>query len=467
MAESVDIWAISAVDGRYRKDLEVLRPLVSEGALNRFRIMVEASWALELAEIPQIAALMKLGGDAKACLSDLEAGEVSETMIEQVKETEAKTNHDVKAVEYVLRHMLEARGVADTVLPWIHFACTSEDINNLSYALMLKETRARVLVPVMDEVIAGIRALAETHRAVPMLSRTHGQTASPTTLGKEMAVFVRRLLRQRERLLLQPIEGKINGAVGNYNAHYAAFPEIPWVEVSQKFVSKRLHLSWNPLTTQIETHDTFVELMGILKAFNTILLDFCRDMWGYISHGYFAQKTVAGEVGSSTMPHKVNPIYFENAEGNIGIANALLGHFAEKLPVSRFQRDLSDSTVLRVTGTAVAHTVLAWKSALKGLARVEVNEAALSQDLDEAWEVLGEAVQTVMRRYGVSDAYERLKAATRGQPVVTRGMIHAAIDSCGEIPLAVKSELKQMKPSDYVGVASQLVDWLDPAHQSI
>ncbi len=462
MVESLDsLWAVSAVDGRYRKDLESLRPIVSEGALNRFRMMVEAAWALELSEIPEIASIMKLPDDTKTFLCDLEAGEITESMIAQVKETEAKTNHDVKAVEYVLRHLLIARGAPESVLPWIHFACTSEDINNLSYALMLKEARSKVLLPLIDEVIAGIKTLAINHRAVPMLARTHGQTASPTTVGKEMAVFVRRLMRQREKLLKQPVEGKINGAVGNFNAHIAAFPEVSWIAISEKFVTKRLQLNWNPLTTQIETHDTFVEMMEILRMFNTILLDFCRDMWGYISHGYFAQKTVAGEVGSSTMPHKVNPIYFENAEGNLGVANSLLSHFGEKLPISRFQRDLSDSTVLRVTGTALAHAVLAWKSVLKGLARVEVNGIIVAQDLDGAWEVLGEAVQTVMRRYGVGDAYERLKAATRGQPIVTRDMIHAAIDGCGEIPQTVKLQLKELTPGEYIGLASQLVDWLD------
>lgn len=451
------MWAISSIDGRYAKEMLPLRTHVSEAGLNRLRMMVEASWVLHLNDIPEIKPLMQLSQNVNACLKSIEHGDVSESHLRHIKDQEVKTNHDVKAVEYVLRFAMQAEGATDRELSWVHFGCTSEDINNLSYALMLKETRSAVLLPVMDDVITEITKLALKHRDLAMLSRTHGQTATPTTLGKEMAVFVRRLSRQRQRLASQPLEGKMNGAVGNYNAHIAAFPNIDWIDSTKKFVEERLGLAWNPLTTQIETHDTFVEYMEILRLFNMVLLDFCRDMWGYISQGYFAQKTVAGETGSSTMPHKVNPIYFENAEGNIGVGNALLAHFGEKLPVSRFQRDLSDSTVLRVTGTALGHTLLAWKSALKGLSRVEAHPQAIQDDLTVAWEVLGEAVQTVMRRYGVNDAYERLKLATRGQPVVTKDMIHVAIDACSDIPEAVRIELKSLTPETYTGLSGKLV----------
>lgn len=457
MTES--LWAVSPVDGRYRSELSELRTVVSEAGLIRYRLMVEAAWVLHLSDVPGLKDIVKLSPESKTILSSIEHGEITESVIVQVKENELKTNHDVKAVEYCLRHALEVGGARPQELAWVHFACTSEDINNLSYALMLKEARASILLPTMDAVTGLILQHAQKYKSIGMLSRTHGQTATPTTLGKELAVFGRRLERQRQRLAAQPIEGKINGAVGNYNAHVVALPEVDWIAVSREFVEKRLGIVWNPLTTQIETHDAFVEYMEILRSFNTILIDFARDMWGYISHGYFSQKVIAGEVGSSTMPHKVNPIAFENAEGNLGVANALLSHFGEKLPISRFQRDLSDSTVLRVTGTAIAHTLLAWKSVQKGLVKVEVNPAAIADDLDTAWEVLGEAVQTVMRRYGVMDAYERLKAATRGQSVVTKDMIHASIDQCKDIPKTVADTLKAMTPGQYLGLASQLVDY--------
>ncbi|MCX6124043.1 MAG: adenylosuccinate lyase [Proteobacteria bacterium] len=456
------LWSVSALDGRYSADVEVLRPFVSEGALIRARLRIEASWLLHLARIKDLSGEIRLSDTTKVTLQEIWQGDISDEMVSGIKAIEHQTNHDVKAVEYGLRSLLENSGALPNVLAWVHFACTSEDINNLSYALILQEVRRTVLVPMMDQLIGAVKSLALAHKDLGMMSRTHGQTATPTTLGKEMAVFVRRLRRQRHRLDRQVIEGKINGAVGNFNAHLVAFPQIDWITQSRLFVESTLGLAWNPLTTQIEPHDTFVEYMDVLRLFNVILLDFCRDMWGYISLGYFAQKTVAGEVGSSTMPHKVNPIYFENSEGNIGVANSLLAHFSEKLPVSRFQRDLSDSTVMRVTGTALGHTVLAWKSALKGISRVEVDPEAIGLDLADSWEVLGEAVQTVMRRYGVVDAYERLKNATRGHPKVTCEMIHLLIQDCAEIPGPEKAILMALTPSKYVGLASKLVaDFID------
>ncbi|MCX6119107.1 MAG: adenylosuccinate lyase [Proteobacteria bacterium] len=449
-------WSLTALDGRYFNEMESMRLVASEAALNKYRLMVEAAWLLELVQLDPIKSQSPLSAKIDSLLVNMSRGQISDEILKNVKLHEQKTNHDVKAVEYALRDELLKAGGSDALLPWIHFACTSEDINNLSYALMLQDLRKQVLLPTISKISETIEAMAIKYSALPMLSRTHGQTATPTTLGKEMAVFVGRLNRQIGRLTEQEILGKLNGAVGNFNAHSIAFPEIDWIQVSKNFVEHRLGLTWNGLTTQIEPHDSYVEYMSTVKHINMVLLDFARDMWGYISLGYFAQKVVAGEVGSSTMPHKVNPIYFENCEGNLGVANSLLTHFGDKLPVSRFQRDLSDSTVLRLTGTAIGHTHLAWKALLKGLDRVDVNQKAIDEDLDQAWEVLGEAVQTVMRRYGVKDAYERLKKATRGEANVTREMIQKCIDDAPEIPLVDKQRLRSLTPRQYVGLAEKL-----------
>ena len=452
--------AISALDGRYAEQLAGLGSIVGEGALIRYRIVVESSWLLHLAGLKN--PLIQLTPTVKSFLEKLSEGHIPKDGILQVKTLERTTNHDVKAVEYWLRDELKILGADAKILAHIHFACTSEDINNVSYGLMLKQLRSDVVLPVFDKIIRTISDLATALKDTPMLSRTHGQTASPTTLGKELAVFSWRLERQRKALSQQEIMGKFNGAVGNFNAHVAACPTHDWASISNDFVTNRLGLQWNPMTTQIESHDAFVEFMTTIKHFNMISIDFSRDMWGYISLGYFAQKTVAGEVGSSTMPHKVNPIYFENAEGNLGVASSLMTHFADKLPISRWQRDLSDSTVLRVTGTAMGHCLLAWKSLLKGMERVAANPARMLEDLNQAWEVLAEPVQTVMRLYGVVDAYERLKSATRGAAVVTQAMIHQAIDECSEIPETEKRRMKLWAPANYTGVASQLVSEFNP-----
>ena len=452
--------AVSALDGRYSDQLEGLGQIVSEGGLIGYRIRVEAAWLLHLAE-PKVN-IIALSADVQAFLHTLAAGDMPDDAASEIKTIEKTTSHDVKAVEYWLRTHLAKLGASPTVLSHIHFACTSEDINNAAYSLMLSDLRSRIILPTFDRLIHEMTSMARSMKGVAMLSRTHGQTATPTTMGKEMAVFAWRLKRQRDHLSRQAILAKFNGAVGNYNAHMAAYPKSDWVAISKDFVVDRLKLQWNPLTTQIENHDAFVEYMTIVRHFNTVLLDLVRDMWGYISLGYFLQKAVSGEVGSSTMPHKVNPIYFENAEGNLGVSSSLLNHFMEKLLVSRWQRDLSDSTVLRVTGTAIGHALLAWKSVLRGLDRVAVNERRINEDLQIAWEVLAEPVQTVMRRYGVADAYEQLKHATRGAAVVTKEMIHSAIDQCAEIPVAERIEMKKWTPTTYIGCAPKLVTEFTP-----
>lgn len=453
-ADGLDLWAISPLDGRYRSKLQGLGSIVGEGGLIGYRTFVEAQWLLHLAEVPQICPLLKLGASERKILEDFTPQSTSGFQ-RQVKDIEKTTNHDVKAVEYYLQHRLKAAGAPSETLAFIHFACTSEDINNLSYALMLKDLRAVRLLPAMDGIIADLADKAERYADVGMLSRTHGQTASPTTLGKELAVFGRRLQRQRDQLAALGLEAKINGAVGNYNAHMVAFPEVNWEGVAKTFIEKQLGLTFNPLTTQIENHDSFVEFGTILAHFNTILIGLCRDIWGYISLGYFRQTVSAKEVGSSTMPHKVNPIDFENAEGNLGLANAMARHFADKLPISRWQRDLSDSTVLRALGTLVGHSELAWTSLKVGLGKITAEPARLAQDLDAAWEVLAEPIQTVMRRHGIVDAYERLKAATRGQ-AVTREVLMALVDGCQELPAAAKASLKALTPGTYVGDAPRL-----------
>jgi adenylosuccinate lyase len=447
--------AIGPLDGRYRAQLDGLERYVSEAALIHYRLRIEAAWLLELESEPAVARHLRLPPAAKALLGQW-AERPPEEAAAAVKEVERTTNHDVKAVEYVLREGLEKAGAARGALAFVHFACTSEDINNLSYAMMLKELRSERLLPLMDRLLGDLADKARQHAALPMLSRTHGQTATPTTLGKELAVFGHRLRKLRAAFAALPLDGKINGAVGNFNAHVAAFPEVDWPRLAERFVEGRLGLTHNALTTQIENHDAMVAYVRAVEHFNTVSIGLCRDLWGYVSLGYFRQKTIAGEVGSSTMPHKVNPIDFENAEGNLGVANALAVHFAQKLPISRWQRDLSDSTVQRTLGTMVGHTELAWRSLLKGLGKLEVNPTRIAADLDEAWEVLAEAVQTVMRRYGVADAYERLKEATRGKATVTRQDLLTLVESCAELPPDAKEALRQLTPQTYVGLAKDL-----------
>jgi adenylosuccinate lyase len=448
------LWAITPLDGRYAAKLDGLGRLAGEGGLIDYRMRVEAHWLVHLAETPGVKDDVALPDAVKRAALAIAQGEGS-AFAAEVKGIEQTTNHDVKAVEYFLQRHFKSKGAADKSLAFIHFACTSEDVNNLAYALMLKDLRDKRLLPLMTDLVRDLAAKAESYAALPMLSRTHGQTASPTTLGKEIAVFGHRLDRQRRRFAAQTIEGKINGAVGNYNAHLSAYPQVDWPAVAQRFVEQKLGLTFNPLTTQIENHDSYVEYMQHLRHFNTIALGLARDMWGYISLGYFSLKVKAGEVGSSTMPHKVNPIDFENAEGNFGLANALLAHFGDKLPVSRWQRDLSDSTVLRSTGAAVGHSELAWRSLLTGLSKVEARAERLEEDLADAWEVLAEPVQTVMRRFGIVDAYERLKAATRGK-AVTKEVIDAVIQAATELPEAVRRDLRALTPQAYVGNARDL-----------
>jgi adenylosuccinate lyase len=446
------IRALSPLDGRYARRLDDLRALFSEQGLHHHRVLVEIRWLQMLASHPGIEELAPFGTEAQARLEAV-IEEFDGTEAARVKAIEATTNHDVKAVEYYLRERLEGYRELSGALPFLHFACTSEDINNLAWALILRRARDEVLLPALDRLIEHLRALAHAEADRPMLSRTHGQTASPTTLGKEMAVFAARLVRQRERLARVPILGKMNGAVGNFNAHLVAYPDVDWPAVGRKFV-ENLGLEHNPWTTQIEPHDGIGELCHALVGLDCVVLDLCRDLWAYVSLGYFRQRAVAGEVGSSTMPHKVNPIDFENAEGNIGIADSLLGHLATKLPVSRLQRDLSDSTALRNLGVGIAHAVLAWRSCLRGLGRLEVAPEALAADLDAAWEVLAEPIQTVMRRHGVEDAYERLRDLTRGQ-AVDRGRLREFIEAL-ELPEAAKERLIALSPSTYVGAAGRL-----------
>lgn len=446
--------AISPIDGRYADQNELLRPIFSEYGLIRYRFQVEIDWFKALAEEPAITEVPALSPEARHFLDALIAN-FGEADAMQVKAIERNVNHDVKAVEYFLKEKVAAFPELARVSEFIHFACTSEDINNLAYGLMLKEGRDLALLPLIDAVIEEITAMAHRTAAVPMLARTHGQPASPTTLGKELANFVHRLRRGREKLAQVEILGKINGAVGNYNAHYLAFPEVDWEALARRFV-EGLGLTWNQYTTQIEPHDYLAEWFDCLSRLNTILIDFNRDIWGYIALGYFRQKTVAEEVGSSTMPHKVNPIDFENSEGNLGIANALARHFAEKLPISRWQRDLTDSTVLRNLGVVVAHTRIAWHSTLKGLTKLEVDEARLAEDLDANWEVLAEAIQTVMRRYGIKRPYETLKALTRGRRIDAEALRTFIANLA--LPDQVKARLKALTPKTYTGLAQRLAE---------
>eukprot|EP00793_Prasinoderma_coloniale_P002850 PRCOL_00002332-RA len=444
--------AITPLDGRYGRQVKGLRGLCSEYGLIRFRVLAEVRWLQTLAATEGIAEVPPFSDEANAVLERI-ATEFSVEDAQKVKDVERTTNHDVKAVEYVIKQMMVDSGVEElaTAMEFTHFACTSEDVNNLAHALMLKTSLEFEVLPAMDELIEALAGLARELADVPMLSRTHGQTASPTTVGKELAVFVHRLRRQRELVAATPIQGKMAGAVGNYNAHLAAYPDEDWPTISRTFV-ERLGLTFSEYVTQIEPHDYMAELFDAMSRFNTILIDADRDIWGYISVGYFKQRVVAGEVGSSTMPHKVNPIDFENSEGNAGVANAMFGHLSAKLPISRWQRDLTDSTVIRNLGVGMGHSMLAYRSALRGIGKLQVNEERLAEDLDNAWETLAEPVQTVMRRYGLETPYEQLKALTRGKRVSPEDM-RAFIDN-QDLPAEDKARLMEMMPSTYVGNAA-------------
>ncbi len=442
--------ALSPVDGRYGSKAAALREHFSEFGLIRARVIVEIRWLQRLAGLTEITEVPPLSAEATAFLERL-IRDFSLEDAERIKEIERTTNHDVKAVEYFLKEKIADQPELHAITEFVHFACTSEDINNLSHAVMLTDGLKSQL-PVMQRVVDAIAALAHEHAALPMLSRTHGQTASPTTLGKEMANVAYRLRRQLEQIERVEILGKINGAVGNYNAHLTTYPEVDWEGNARTFV-EGLGLTFNPYTTQIEPHDYIAELFDAICRFNTILIDFDRDVWGYISLGYFKQKTVEGEIGSSTMPHKVNPIDFENSEGNLGLANAILGHLAQKLPISRWQRDLTDSTVLRNLGVGLAYGLIAYEASIKGISKLEANPARIAEDLDASWEVLAEPIQTVMRRYGIEKPYEKLKELTRGKRIDQAGFA-AFIDTL-ELPEAVKAELKALSPATYIGNASE------------
>jgi adenylosuccinate lyase len=448
--------ALSPLDGRYASKTDGLRPWLSEAAFMRQRVLVEVHWliALSQAKLPDFPSF---SANAEAVLLKL-ATDFSDVDAERIKAIEAVTNHDVKAVEYWMKEKVVGHAELEKASEFIHFACTSEDINNTSHGLMLKGARQEVILPKLRELLTALTHLAVTNADVPMLSRTHGQPASPTTLGKEMANVAMRLQRAIVNIEKVPLLGKMNGAVGNYNAHLSAYPDVDWEKFSKEVVEKRLGLEFNPYTIQIEPHDYMAELFDAVARANTILLDMNRDIWGYISVGYFKQKTKAGEIGSSTMPHKVNPIDFENSEGNLGIANALLKHLSEKLPVSRWQRDLTDSTVLRNLGTALGHSLLAYDSALKGLGKLETNPERLAEDLNNCWEVLAEPVQTVMRRYGVPNPYEQLKELTRGKGITPEGL-RSFIQGLA-IPDDAKKLLLEMTPASYIGKATELAQRL-------
>lgn len=453
-----ELTAISPIDGRYAGKTEPLRDLFSEYGLLRHRVLVEVRWFQFLAAHPGIAELPALAGEDNAVLDRL-VDTFDITAATRIKAIEKTTNHDVKAVEYFIKEQMAASGrkALKDKLEFVHFACTSEDINNLSHALMLRAGREQVLLPLADRLIETLSALARATASVPMLSRTHGQVATPTTMGKELANVVARLQRQRSRIAACSILGKINGAVGNFNAHTSAYPDVDWIAASQQFVES-LGLDWNAYTTQIEPHDYMAELFDAIAGFNTVLLDFNRDAWSYISIGYFRQRTIKGETGSSTMPHKVNPIDFENSEGNLGVANAVLAHLASKLPVSRWQRDLSDSTVLRNIGIGLAYAIIAYEATLKGLGKLELDEKALAADLEAAWEVLAEPIQTIMRKYDIPEPYERLKELTRGASL-DRDRIRELIDQLG-LPDEAREQVLALAPANYIGVAEALVEKL-------
>ncbi|MDP5253648.1 MULTISPECIES: adenylosuccinate lyase [unclassified Vibrio] len=449
--------AVSPVDGRYGSKTIALREIFSEYGLLKYRTIVEVRWLQKLSQTDAIAEVPAFSQEAHDFLDRI-ASDFNQQDAERIKEIERTTNHDVKAVEYFLKEKVAAQPELAAVNEFIHFACTSEDINNTSHALMLKEARDTVILPQLSALIDAIKALATEYRDIPLLSRTHGQPASPSTIGKEMANVAYRMERQFKQIQSVEILAKINGAVGNYNAHLSAYPEVDWHQLSESFVTESLGVDWNPYTTQIEPHDYIAEFFDALSRFNTILIDFDRDIWGYIALGHFKQKTIAGEIGSSTMPHKVNPIDFENSEGNLGLANAIFTHLAQKLPISRWQRDLTDSTVLRNLGVGVGYSVIAYTSTMKGISKLEVNQAALLDELDHNWEVLAEPIQTVMRRYGIEKPYEKLKELTRGKRVDQAAM-QVFIDGL-ELPEEEKVRLKQMTPANYIGQAIELTDKL-------
>lgn len=449
--------AVSSVDGRYAGRTAGLREIFSEYGLIRYRVIVEIRWFQALAASADFSQVTSLSDAANIYLDKL-VSDFGLEAAERVKTIEATTNHDVKAVEYYLKECFAKQDELNVLSEFIHFACTSEDINNLSYALMMLEARDQVFLPIYADIDQALKTIAAEHADVPMLSRTHGQTASPTTLGKEIANVAKRLQRQTDLLVRQAILGKINGAVGNFNAHITACPDMDWPKFAQAFVDS-LGLSWNPWTTQIEPHDWMAETFHTLGRYNTILIDLCRDIWAYISIGYFGQKTIEGEIGSSTMPHKVNPIDFENAEGNLGVANALLSHLAEKLPVSRWQRDLTDSTVLRTIGTAAGHGMIAYASLLKGLGKLQLNQQKLADDLDNSWEVLAEPIQTVMRLYGIENPYEQLKTLTRGKAITAEILVEFV--QTLDIPEKAKQQLLDLTPAGYTGNATEMARSLD------
>jgi adenylosuccinate lyase len=450
--------AINPIDGRYGDKTAELRPYFSEFGLIYYRVYVEIRWFQFLASQPEMTEIPTLKDEENDFLEKLIVG-FDETEAAIVKLNEATTNHDVKAVEYYLKQKFQESGIASLKrhIEFIHFACTSEDINNLSHALMLKNGRDIVIRPVMDELNYKLAEIARSYAELPMLSRTHGQTATPTTMGKEFANVVARLRRQVKQFAKVEILGKLNGAVGNLNAHQASYPDVDWLDLSERFVSS-LGIGWNPYTTQIEPHDYMAELFQTMSRFNTILIDFNRDIWAYISIGYFKQRKVEGETGSSTMPHKVNPIDFENSEGNLGLANAIFGHLSEKLPISRWQRDLTDSTVLRNMGTGLAYSLLAYKSTLKGISKLEINPQALEQDLNNSWEILAEPIQTIMRRHGVDEPYEKLKEFTRGQSMKQES-IEEILEKL-DLPESARIQIRALTPTNYVGLAAKLVDKL-------
>jgi adenylosuccinate lyase len=448
--------ALSPVDGRYGSKTKELREFFSEYGLIKQRVIVEVRWLQALSKHQDITEVPVFGKEANQVLNNI-VDQFCEADAQRVKDIEATTNHDVKAVEYFLKEKVADNAELQAINEFIHFACTSEDINNLSHALMLKGGRDEVLLPYCDQLIAELTRLAKEYRSVPMMARTHGQPASPTTMGKEMANVAMRLKRQREQIANVELLGKINGAVGNYNAHLSAYPDTDWHTFAGEFVNG-LGIAWNPFTTQIEPHDYIAELYDAIARFNTILIDFDRDAWGYIALGHFKQRTIPGEIGSSTMPHKVNPIDFENSEGNLGIANAILGHLATKLPVSRWQRDLTDSTVLRNLGVGLGYAVIAYQSTLKGISKLQLNEASLLAELDNNWELLAEPIQTVMRRHGIEKPYEKLKELTRGKKV-NAAVMAQFIDNL-ELPAEVKVALKKLSPANYIGDAIRLVDQL-------
>jgi adenylosuccinate lyase len=446
--------ALSPLDGRYAAKADPLRPIFSEFGLMQRRVLVEVRWLLALGDHPAIVEVPAFGAAARQFLTTLADG-FSLHDAERVKTIERETNHDVKAIEYLLKQRSAGFAEVETVKEFIHFACTSEDINNLSYSLMLRDARDQVILPAIDRLVAILRQMAHDLAGQPMLSRTHGQTASPTTVGKEIANVVARIARQRTQIAAVELLGKINGAVGNYNAHVIAYPEVDWPAFARTFV-EGLGLTFNPYTTQIEPHDCIAEIGDALRRLNTILIDFARDVWGYISLGYFRQALKAGEVGSSTMPHKVNPIDFENAEGNLGIANGLFEHFSAKLPISRWQRDLTDSTVLRALGTAFGHSLVAYDALARGLGKLKVDPDRLAADLDASQEVLAEAVQTVMRRYGLPNPYEQLKALTRGHGI-TKEALRDFVETL-DLPADAKQRLRELAPATYVGLAASLAE---------